>query len=151
MTHICTHTRCTHSHHTHLHTHTHTCTHTSHTLAHTHHTHVHTPVEAIKLQQHLDLLKEQYVKLQQKHADLEQKYTTAIATSGNVGADHFVSKLLRLVGDLYDKQLYRYVILYTGSDHMGGGFLREPFNWLVTCSSSGRLATDSWGGGRGRL
>ena len=64
--------------------------------------------EVAKLQQHLDLLREQYVKLQQKHAELEQKYTRAIAVSGNVGTDHFVSQLLKLVSDLFDKPTYRF-------------------------------------------
>ena len=64
--------------------------------------------EVAKLQQHLDLLRDQYVKLQQKHAELEQKYTRAIAASGNAGSDHFVSRLLKVVSDLFDKPLYRY-------------------------------------------
>lgn len=64
--------------------------------------------EVAKLQQHLDLLRDQYVKLQQKHAELEQKYTRAIAVTGNAGTDHFVSRLLKLVSDLFDKPLYRY-------------------------------------------
>lgn len=62
--------------------------------------------EVAKLQQHLDLLRDQYVKLQQKHAELEQKYTRAIAVTGNAGTDHFVSRLLKLVSDLFDKPLY---------------------------------------------
>ena len=48
------------------------------------------------------------MKLQQRHSELEQKYTRAIATSGNASADHFVSRLLRMVADLYDKSLYRF-------------------------------------------
>ena len=79
-------------------------------LTHTHlsHARTHTRLaETAKLQQHLDLLREQYVKLQQRHSDLEQKYSRAVATSGNVGPDHFVSKLLKLVSDLYDKAMYR--------------------------------------------
>ena len=60
-----------------------------------------------KLQQHLELLREQYVKLQQRHSELEQKYTRALVTSGNVGPDHFVSRLLKVVAELYDKTLYR--------------------------------------------
>ena len=47
------------------------------------------------------------MKLQQKHAELEQKYTRAIAVSGNAGTEHFVSHLLKLVADLFDKPLYR--------------------------------------------
>ena len=73
------------------------------------------PGETAKLQQHLNLLREQYVKLQQRHSDLEQKYTRAIATSGNASADHFVSRLVRMVADLYDKSLYRFVELFIGA------------------------------------
>ena len=64
--------------------------------------------ELTRVQQHLNLLREQYVKLQQRHSDLEQKYTRAIATSGDATADHFVSRLLKMVADLYDKSLYRF-------------------------------------------
>ena len=73
--------------------------------------------ELARLQQHLNLLREQYVKLQQRHSDLEQKYTRAIATSGDASADHFVSRLLKMVADLYDKSLYRFdqfLTLYHG-------------------------------------
>ena len=63
--------------------------------------------EVGKLQQHLELLREQYVRLQHRHAELEQKYTRAVSATGNVGPDHFVSRLLSLVSDLYDKPLYR--------------------------------------------
>jgi uncharacterized protein (DUF3084 family) len=63
--------------------------------------------QAAKLQQHLELLKEQYVRLQQRHADLEHKYTQAVASSGSLGPEHFVTKLVGLVTTLYEKQLYR--------------------------------------------
>lgn len=63
--------------------------------------------EAAKLQQHLELLREQHIKLQQRHAELEQKYTRTLASSGDTGPDHFVSKLVKLVADLFDKPLYR--------------------------------------------
>lgn len=60
-----------------------------------------------KLQQHLHLLREQYVRLQQRHAELEQRYTRELSATGNVGPDHFVSRLLALVHDLHEKPLYR--------------------------------------------
>jgi len=63
-------------------------------------------------QHHLELLREQYVKLQQRHTELEQKYSRAISTSGNVGPEHFVSKLVSLTAELYDKSLYRYLNRY---------------------------------------
>ena len=87
----------------------------AHTLVHAlTHTYTSFTDDATKLQQHLDLLREEYVKLQQKYSNLEQKHTRAIATSGNVGPDHFISKLIKLVSDLYDKSLYRYdeLIMY---------------------------------------
>ena len=61
----------------------------------------------MKLQQHLDLLRGQYVKLQEKHAELEQRYTQDVAISGKAKTDHFVSRLLKTVADLFDKPLYR--------------------------------------------
>lgn len=76
--------------------------------------------ETVKLQQHLDLLREQYVKLQQRHADLEQKYARLLATSGTVGPDHFVSRLLKVVADLYDKSLYSDIDIVLGDRRMSG-------------------------------
>ena len=68
------------------------------------------PGEVTRLQQHLDLLRDQYVKLQQKHSDLEQKYARALAASGSVGPENFVSKLVKLVSELYNKPLFRQVL-----------------------------------------
>ena len=67
--------------------------------------------EVAKLQQHLELLREQYVRLQQRNSELEQKYTQAVSTSGDLGPDHFVTKLMALTADLFDKPLYRLVAL----------------------------------------
>lgn len=67
-----------------------------------------------KLQQHLELLRDQYVKLQQKHSEMEQKYSRALSTSGSFSPDHFVSRLLSLVADLYDKSLYRFKHTFVG-------------------------------------
>lgn len=60
-----------------------------------------------KLERHLSLLREEYVKLQNKMIDMEQKYSVAIASSGQVNENTFVSRLLKTVADLYDKDLYR--------------------------------------------
>ena len=51
--------------------------------------------EVAKLQRHLDLLRQEYVKLQQKLADSEQKYAELAAASGHLRQDHFVSRLMR--------------------------------------------------------
>lgn len=65
------------------------------------------------------------MKLQQRHSDLEQKYSRVISTSGSVGPDHYVSRLLSLVADLYDKSLYRSVRL--GVSIVGGSCQLEPY------------------------
>ena len=88
------------------------------------------------VQQHLDLLREQYVKLQQRHAELEQRYTQAIATSGNVGPDHFVSRLLKVVADLFDKPLYRW------GNFLGGLYILGMSLW-ATPSQCGHTYTQS--------
>ncbi len=67
--------------------------------------------EVAKLQQHLELLREQYIRLQQKYASLEQKYTRVVATSSDVGPDHFVARLIHIISRLYEKPLYRYCII----------------------------------------
>lgn len=62
--------------------------------------------EAAKLQQHLTLLKEEYVKLQRRYSDLEQKYAVVAATAGDVDQNCFVARLLLTVAGLYDQTLY---------------------------------------------
>ncbi|XP_059177093.1 rabankyrin-5-like isoform X2 [Physella acuta] len=64
--------------------------------------------EVSKLQNHLSLLREEYVKLQNKLADVERRYQVAIAAGpGNgEGQDGFVSRLLKFIADLFDKEQY---------------------------------------------
>lgn len=65
--------------------------------------------QVAKLERHLSLLRQEYVKLQNKLIDLEQKYSLAVAASGQTGEHEntFVSKLLKTVAELFDKDLYR--------------------------------------------
>lgn len=68
--------------------------------------------EAEKLQRHLDLLRQEYVKLQNRLAEVEQKYNVATAANSGGGGGkgeegNFVSRLLATVADLFDKELYR--------------------------------------------
>ena len=63
--------------------------------------------EASKLQKHLNLLRQEYVKLQNKNLDLEQKLALATAASGDVNEESFISQLLVTANDLYDKETYR--------------------------------------------
>ena len=68
--------------------------------------------EVKKLRTHLDLLREEYVKLQTRLADVERKYQMSLASLGQSDAEHndnFVSRLLSTVAELFDKELYRYL------------------------------------------
>lgn len=72
--------------------------------------------EVGKLQQHLSLLREQYVRLQERYTALEQQH--AIATAGcqsPEGEDSFVTRLLRFVANLYDKEKYSDMIVRLSS------------------------------------
>ena len=73
--------------------------------------------EVVKLKNHLSLLREEYVKLQGKHNELERKYAIAVAANasgegdGASDSDTFVSKLLTSVANLFDKEDYSDVVL----------------------------------------
>nr|CAD7425722.1 unnamed protein product [Timema monikensis] len=62
--------------------------------------------DVIKLQLHLSLLKDEYVKLQNYCSDLERKYSLAIAKHGEVNENGFLSKLLKIVGGLFNQDHY---------------------------------------------
>ncbi len=68
-------------------------------------------LEVTKLQTHLQLLREEYVKLQTRCAELEKQHQVALASAGQVSEDNFVSRLLRTVAELFDTDLYRLVLL----------------------------------------
>ncbi len=65
--------------------------------------------EVEKLQKHLQLLREQYVKLQTRLAEVEKQHQVALAAGGNLNDDNFVSRLLRTISELFDSELYRYL------------------------------------------
>ena len=69
------------------------------------------PSEAAKLQSHLKLLRQEYVKLQKNHAELEKKYQVVAAANGENMEENFVSRLLKIIADLFDKDLYRFVLM----------------------------------------
>ncbi|EDO39873.1 predicted protein, partial [Nematostella vectensis] len=62
--------------------------------------------QVAKLERHLGLLREEYVKLQNKLVEMEHKYSIAKASAGQGEENSFVSRLLKTVADLYDKDLY---------------------------------------------
>ncbi|XP_046578318.1 rabankyrin-5-like [Haliotis rubra] len=90
--------------------------------------------EVAKLQNHLSLLREEYVKLQNKYADLERKYQVAVAGSGAGAQDTFVSRLLKLVADLFDKDQYSDLLV-----HLEGGQQLRAHKFILSSRS------DDWG------
>jgi len=69
-------------------------------------------VEVQKLQTHLSLLREEYVKLQRRLVEAEKSYQVAVAGSKD-GSDSsgFVTRLLKTVANLCAKELYRYKLV----------------------------------------
>uniref|UniRef100_A0A3B4ALX9 Uncharacterized protein n=1 Tax=Periophthalmus magnuspinnatus TaxID=409849 RepID=A0A3B4ALX9_9GOBI len=74
--------------------------------------------EVAKLQKHLALLRQEYVKMQQKLADTERRCavlsaqasaqgSAAQGSTGQTFADSFISRLLEIVADLYRQEQYR--------------------------------------------
>ena len=62
--------------------------------------------EVVKLQQHLVLLREEYVKLQQRHKTLERNFNVLNSTT-KLDQDSFVCRLLKTVAELFNRELYR--------------------------------------------
>lgn len=62
--------------------------------------------EVTKLQQHLTLLKQEYSKLQTKYHDIEAKYNNIAGTNNANIEETFASKLLRIIHDLYNSEIY---------------------------------------------
>ena len=67
--------------------------------------------ELEKSKKHLSLLREEYVKLQQKYCEIEKKYNLLNAEKGVVDDNSFVSRLVRTVAQLFDKELYSDLII----------------------------------------
>lgn len=65
--------------------------------------------QVVKFERYLSLLRQEYVKLQNKFVDLEQKYSVVVVVFGQIGEyeNIFVSRLLKIVVELFDKDLYR--------------------------------------------
>ncbi|GAB1599554.1 rabankyrin-5-like, partial, partial [Argonauta hians] len=87
------------------------------------------PGEVTKLQNHLSLLREEYVKIQERLAQVEQKYEVAVAAAGGhhvAGDDSFVSRLLKTVGELFNKEAYSDItILLQGGEIKAHKFIMK--------------------------
>ncbi|VVC93127.1 unnamed protein product, partial [Leptidea sinapis] len=62
--------------------------------------------EVTKLQNHLSLLKEEYSKLHKHCIEVENKYTLAAASAGDLSETSFVARLLMTVSSLYGRNTY---------------------------------------------
>lgn len=66
-----------------------------------------------KLQKHLALLRQEYVKMQQKLVDTERRcamlaaQTPGQSSPNSAAASTFISRLLDIVADLYQQEQYR--------------------------------------------
>ena len=80
--------------------------------------------ELDKCKKHLSLLREEYVKLQQKYYEIDKKYNLLNAEKGVVDENSFVSRLVRTVAQLFDKELYSdLTIKLNGSSIKGHKFV----------------------------
>lgn len=67
--------------------------------------------EAAKLAKHLSLLRQEYVKLQNRLLETEQKLGLAAASMGESNEDSFISQLLKMAADLFEKESFRWVLM----------------------------------------
>nr|XP_042713698.1 rabankyrin-5 isoform X3 [Chrysemys picta bellii] len=75
--------------------------------------------EVAKLEKHLMLLRQEYVKLQKKLADTERRCTLLAAQSNKENAsDSFISRLLTIVAELYEQEQYSDLKIKVGDKHI---------------------------------
>lgn len=75
--------------------------------------------EVGKLQKHLALLRQEYVKLQQKLAETEKKCTLLAAqTNKEASDDSFISRLLAIVAQLYQQEQYSDLKIKVGDQNI---------------------------------
>ncbi len=65
------------------------------------------PDEVTKLQQHLSLLRAEYVKLQSRQHELERALATCPTTAADGNESSFASRLLETVAGLFNQESYR--------------------------------------------
>lgn len=64
-------------------------------------------MEAQKWQQHLSLLREQYINLYNTNTELQREYAIVTASKQDSG---FIGRLLTIIASLYNQRRYRFVI-----------------------------------------
>ncbi|KAM6466332.1 rabankyrin-5 isoform 1-T1 [Liasis olivaceus] len=77
------------------------------------------PEEVAKLEKHLMLLRQEYVKLQKKLTETERKCTLLAAQSNKENTnDSFISRLLTIVAELYEQEQYSDLKIKVGDRHI---------------------------------
>ncbi|XP_078535807.1 rabankyrin-5 isoform X1 [Lissotriton helveticus] len=75
--------------------------------------------EVAKLQKHLALLRQEYVKMQQKLAETEKKCSLLAAQANKeTSSDSFISRLLTIVAELYQQAHYSDLKIKVGDQHI---------------------------------
>ena len=64
--------------------------------------------ETAKVAHHLSLLREEYNKLQSRHAELQQQLRVVQAASGRGNSGTFLKKILQFISNLYQSDHLRY-------------------------------------------
>lgn len=66
--------------------------------------------DATKVSQHLSLLRSEYVKLQQKHLELQKRHALCNAGNGDGAEDQeetFPKRIMETIASLHNKETYR--------------------------------------------
>nr|XP_023411907.1 rabankyrin-5 [Loxodonta africana] len=75
--------------------------------------------EVAKLEKHLMLLRQEYVKLQKKLAETEKRCTLLAAQANkDSSSESFISRLLTIVADLYEQEQYSDLKIKVGGRHI---------------------------------
>lgn len=72
--------------------------------------------EINKLQRHMTLLREEYVKLQARYVELQQKHQMLSASSDK--EETFVSRMLQKIAELFEKELYSDLTIILDGQHL---------------------------------
>ncbi|KAG1657884.1 Rabankyrin-5 [Nymphon striatum] len=68
--------------------------------------HCYYSIDPSKLQHHLALLRQEYTKLQNEYFTLKKRYDDATAGTDKAETDSFISKLLKIIAGIFDKETF---------------------------------------------
>ncbi|KAL4683334.1 hypothetical protein H8959_021028 [Pygathrix nigripes] len=107
--------------------------------------------EVAKLEKHLMLLRQEYVKLQKKLAETEKRCTLLAAQANKESSsESFISRLLAIVADLYEQEQYSDLKIKVGDRHISAHkfvLAARSDSWSLANLSSTKeldLSADFW-------